>query len=131
MPSKNFIFFLCMYKMVDISAKIWNKAKVSVMKIQENNNVNKTVLLLLCIFDTKKDGAAKIFMTWLIKKLKENVGLKTCDLAKQQIRKYKIDRAIMIKGSKHSMYVHEDILIPMIMQRLSAPKTIRSSLDLI
>ena len=63
MPSKNFIFFLCMYKMVDISAKIWNKAKVSVMKIQENNNVNKTVLLLLCIFDTKKDGAAKIFMT--------------------------------------------------------------------
>ena len=131
MPSKNFIFFLCMYKMVDISAKIWNKAKVSVMKIQENNNVNKTVLLLLRIFDTKKDGAAKIFMTWLIKKLKENVGLKTCDLAKQQIRKYKIDRTKMIKGSKHSMYVHEDILIPMIMQRLSDPKTIRSSLDLI
>ena len=59
------------------------------------------------------------------------MGLKTCDLAKQQIRKYKIDRAIMIKGSKHSMYVHEDILIPMIMQRLSDPKTIRSSLDLI
>ena len=71
-------------------------------------------------------------MTWLIKKLKENEGIKTCDLTKQQIRKYKVDRAKMIKGSKHSMYVHEDILIPMIMHsRLSDPKTIRSSLDLI
>ena len=46
MPSKNFIF-LCMYKMVDISAKTWNKAEVSVIKIHENDNVNKTVLLLL------------------------------------------------------------------------------------
>ena len=40
-------------------------------------NVNKTVLLLLCISDAKKDGVVKIFMTWLIKKLKENMGLKT------------------------------------------------------
>ena len=31
------------------------------------------------------------------------------DLTKQQIRKYKIDREKLIKGSKHSMYVHEDI----------------------
>ena len=31
------------------------------------------------------------------------------DLKKQQIRKYKIDRARLIKGSKHSTYVHEDI----------------------
>ena len=54
MPSKNFIFFLCMYKMVDISAETWNKPKVSVTKIHENNNVNKTVLLSLCIFDTQK-----------------------------------------------------------------------------
>ena len=38
------------------------------------------------------------------------------DLTKQQIRKYKIDRVRLIKGSKHSMYVHEDILIPIIMQ---------------
>ena len=37
------------------------------------------------------------------------------DLTKQQIRKYKIDRARLIKDSKHSMYVHEDILIPIIM----------------
>ena len=48
------------------------------------------------------------------------------DLKKQQIRKYKIDRAKWIKCSKHSMYVHEDILIPIIMQsRLSDLKTIK------
>ena len=48
------------------------------------------------------------------------------DLTKQQIRKYKIDRARLIKDSKHSMYVHEDILIPIIMQsRLSDSKTIK------
>ena len=48
------------------------------------------------------------------------------DLTKQQIRKYKIDRARLIKGSKYSMYVHEDILIPKIMQsRLSDLKTIK------
>ena len=36
-------------------------------------------------------------------------------LTKQQIRKDKIDTARSIKSSKHSMYVHEDILIPKIM----------------
>ena len=52
-----------MYKMVDISAKTWNLAEVSVIKILENDNVNKTVLLLLCISDAKNDGVIKIFMT--------------------------------------------------------------------
>ena len=53
------------------------------------------------------------------------------DLTKQQIRKYKIDRERLIKGSKHSMYVHEDILIPIIMQsRLSDSKTIKFRTDL-
>ena len=52
------------------------------------------------------------------------------DLTKQQIRKYKIDRAKLIKDSKHSMYVHEDILIPIIMQsRLSDQKTIKFRAD--
>ena len=37
------------------------------------------------------------------------------NLTKQQIRKYKIDNARLIKGCKHSMYVHEDILIPIVM----------------
>ena len=42
------------------------------------------------------------------------------DLTKQQIRKYKIDKAILIKGNKHSMNVSEDVLIPIkIQSRLS------------
>ena len=53
------------------------------------------------------------------------------DLTKQQIRKYKIDRTKLIKSSKHSMYVYEHILIPIIMQsRLSDPKTIKFRSDL-
>ena len=52
-------------------------------------------------------------------------------LTKQQIRKYKINRASLFKGSTNSMYVHEDILIPIIMQsRLSDPKTIKFRSDL-
>ena len=62
--------------MVDISVEAWNKAKVSVINTHENDIVNKTVSLLLCISDVKKDGVVKIFMTWLIKKLKENMRLK-------------------------------------------------------
>ena len=52
-------------------------------------------------------------------------------LTKLHIRKYKIDRARLIKGSKHSMYVHEDIAIGIIMQsRLSKPKMIKFRADL-
>ena len=52
-------------------------------------------------------------------------------LQKQQIRKYKLDRAKLIKDSKHSMYVHEDILISIIMQSsLSDPKTSKFRADL-
>ena len=52
-------------------------------------------------------------------------------LTKQQIRKYKIDRARLFKGNKHSMHVHEDILIPIIMQsRLSDSKTMKFRTDL-
>ena len=53
------------------------------------------------------------------------------NLTKQQIRKYKIDRSRLIKGSKYSMYVHEDILIPIIMQsRLLDSKAIKFRSDL-
>ena len=53
------------------------------------------------------------------------------DLTNKQIGKYKVDRAKLIKDSKHSMYVHEDILIPIIMQsRLLDPKTIKFRSDL-
>ena len=53
------------------------------------------------------------------------------DLTKQQIRKYKIDRTRLFKGSKHSMHVHGDNLISIIMQsRLSDSKTIKFRADL-
>ena len=48
------------------------------------------------------------------------------ELTKQQIRKYKIDRTRLFKSSKHSMYVHKDIAIAIIVQsRLSGPKRIK------
>ena len=63
--------------MADISAETWNEAGVSEIKIHGNNDVNKTLLLSLCIFLTQaKDVAVKIFTTWLIKKSKGNMGLK-------------------------------------------------------
>ena len=53
------------------------------------------------------------------------------DLTKEQSRRYKINRAKLIKASKHSIYVHEDILIPIIMEsRLSDQKTIKFRADL-
>ena len=53
------------------------------------------------------------------------------DLTKQQIKKYKIDRSRLIKGSKHSMYVHEDIAITIIIQsRLSDLEAITFRSDL-
>ena len=76
MSLKNIIFFLCMYKMVDISAETWNKAEVAVINIHENDNVNKTVFKILCISRVKKDGVVKIFMTWLIKKFKGKYEVK-------------------------------------------------------
>ena len=54
------------------------------------------------------------------------------ELTKQQIRKYKIDRSRLIKGSEKSMYVHEAIAISIIMQtRLSKPETIKFRSDLV
>ena len=38
------------------------------------------------------------------------------ELTKEQIRKYKIGKSRLIKGSEKSMYVHEAIAIPIIMQ---------------
>ena len=56
---------VCMYKMLDISAETWNKAGVSVIRIHENDNVNKTLLLLLCISDiSKRWDSANIWPTW-------------------------------------------------------------------
>ena len=117
--------------MVDISVGTWNKAEVSVINIHENDNANKTMLQLLCISEIKKRWGGKNLYDLNDKEIKDIYEVKNMnDLTKQQIRNYKIDRARLIKGSKHSMYVHEDILIPIIMQsRLLESKT--SNLHLI
>ena len=121
-----------MYKIVDIRAETWNKAGVSVIRVHENNNVNKTLFKLLCISDVKKRWGGKNLYDLIDKEIKGKYEVKNMnDLTKQQIRKYKIDRVRLIKGSKQSMYVHEDILIPIIMQsRLSDSKTIKFRTDL-
>ena len=68
----------------------------------------------------------------IIKEIKGKYGGKNMsELTKPQMRKYKIDSAKLIKSSKHSLYVHEDILIPIIIQsRLSDPKTSKFRADL-
>ena len=117
--------------MVDISAKTWNKAEVSVIKIHENDNVNKALLKLLCISDIAKKWSGKNIYDLIDKEIKGKYGVTNMsDLTKQQIRKYKIDKAKLIKGSKHSMYIYEDIAITIIMQsRFSDPKTIKFRAD--
>ena len=66
-----------MYNMVDISVETWNKAEISVINIHKNNNANKILLKLDALWHCKKNGVGKIFITWLTKKLKENMGLET------------------------------------------------------
>ena len=127
MSLKKNIFFLCMYEMVIISAETQNKAEVAVININENDNVNKLLFKLLCISDVKKRWGGKNLYDLINIEIKGKYEVKNMsDLTKQQIRKYKIDRAKLIKVSKHCMYFHEDILIPIIMQsRLSDLKTIK------
>ena len=75
MSSNKIYFFLCMYKMVAIRIETWNNAEVSVINIHENDNANETLLKLLCISDVAKRWGGKIFMTWLIKKIKGRYGV--------------------------------------------------------
>ena len=106
-----------MYKMVDNSVKTWNKAEVSVIRVHENDNVNKTLLKLLCISDIAKRWGGKNLYDRVDKEIKGKYTIKNMsDLIKLQIRKYKLERAKLIKDSKHSTYVHEDIAITIIMQ---------------
>ena len=118
--------------MVDISAETWNKAEVSVIRVHENDDVNKTLLQLLCICDLSKRSGCKNIYDLIDKGIKGKYNVKKMnELTKHQIRKYKIDKARLFKGSKHSMYVHEDIAISMIVQsRLSNPKMIKFRSDL-
>ena len=106
-----------MYKVVDISAETWNHAAVSVIRIHENDDVNKTLLLLLCISDISKIWGSTNIYDIIDKEIKGKYGVKKMsELTKQQIIKYKIDRARLIKGSKQSMYVSDVIAISRIMQ---------------
>ena len=96
---------MCMYKMVDISAERWINAEVSVIKIHDN--VNKTLLKLLCISDIAKRWGDKNIYDLIDKEIKGKNEVENMNkLTKLQIRKYKIDRTRLFKGSKHSMYVH-------------------------
>ena len=117
--------------MVDISTETWNKAEFSVIKIHKNDNVHKTLLRLLCISDIAKRWRGKKIYDLIDKEIKEKYTIKNMsDLTRPQIRKYKIDRTRLFKGNKHSMYVHEDIEITIIMQsRLSDLKTIKFKAD--
>ena len=118
--------------MVDISAKTWNKTGVSVIRTHEDDNINKTVLLLLCIsVISRRWGGINIY-DLIDKEIKRKYGVKKMNEdTKQQIRKFKIDRSRLIKGSQESMYVSEVIVIPIIMQtRLSKAETIKFRSDL-
>ena len=129
MPSKKKIC-VCMYKMADISAVSWIKAEVSVIKI--NDNVSKTLLKLLCISDIAKRWGGNNIYNLTDKEIKGKYGvIYMNELTKPQIRKYKIDKVRLFKGSEHSMYIHEDIAVTIIMQsKLSDPKSIKFRSDL-
>ena len=66
-----------MYKMVDIIAETWNEAGISLIKIHENDDINKTVLLLLCISDAKKRWSGKNLYDLIDKEIKRKYGVKT------------------------------------------------------
>ena len=119
-----------MYKMADISAVSWIKAEVSVIKI--NDNVSKTLLKLLCISDIAKRWGGNNIYDLTDKEIEGKYGvIYMNELTKPQIRKYKIDKVRLFKGSEHSMYIHEDIAVTIIMQsKLSDPKSIKFRSDL-
>ena len=45
--------------MVNINSNTWNKAGLSVIRLYENDDVNKVLLQLLCICDLSKRWAGK------------------------------------------------------------------------
>ena len=48
-----------MYQITNICAEIWNKAGVAAIKVYKNNDVNETLLQLLCISDIAKRWGGK------------------------------------------------------------------------
>ena len=99
------------------SCEKYQQDKVMIIQVVENDDVNKTLLLLLCVSNiSKRLGCANIY-DLIDKEIKGKYNVKKMnELTKEQIRKHKIDKSRLIKGSEQFMYVHEVIAIPIIMQ---------------
>ena len=90
--------------MINVNSNTWNKAEVSVIRVHENDGVNKTLLRLLWICDINNRWGGKNIYDQIGKEFQGKCEVKNMnELIKPQIRKYKIDRARLLKGSKHSM----------------------------
>ena len=62
--------------MVHNSTETWNKDRVSVIKVHENDDVNKTLLLLLCISDVGKRWGGKNIYDQIDTKIKGKYNVK-------------------------------------------------------
>ena len=90
-----------------------------------------TSKITLHLWHCKKMGVKNLYVL-IDKEIKDKYGVKNMnELTKLQTRKYKIGRVRLFKGTEHSVFVHEDIAITIIMQsRLSDPETIKYRSDL-
>ena len=74
--------------MVDINSNTWNKVGGSVIRVYENDDVNKTLLRLLCICDLSKRWGCKNIYDLIDKEIKGKYNTKKMnELTKLQIRK--------------------------------------------
>ena len=65
--------------------EVWNKAEVSVIRVHENDDLNKTILKLLCISNAKKRWGDKNLFDLIDKEIKGKYGVKNIsDLTKQK-----------------------------------------------
>ena len=62
--------------MVNIDYNTWNKAGVSVIRVHENDNVNKTLLRFLCICDLNKRWCGKNICDLIDKEIKGKYEIK-------------------------------------------------------
>ena len=116
---KKIFFWFCMYKMVDISTKTWNNAGVDVIIIHYRGE-NKPVLWLR-IKDIGRELDAENIYNLMDKEIKGR--FETDNPTDEQIKKYKRYGSEFIENKKF-MYVHEDIIMPVIMHcRVATPKS--------
>ena len=86
--------------MVDVSAETWNKAEISLIKIHENDDLDNFFYYWFVYATPKKRWGNKNLYDLIDKEIKGKYEVKNMsDLTKQQIRKYKIDTARLMKGS--------------------------------